>query len=167
MDYNYAYIDENNEIAAFEFLPTNWKNVSNFSALDDEDIKKYRWYKIEKNIPSHNPDQYKVTLTGHKYVSELDKVVAEYAFETILIISDISTPVTEEETINQLWKQIRDSRDHMIQAVSWRYERYHRQVRMGLQPDDDIDKLDEYVQALADITKQESPINIVWPQINV
>lgn len=58
---------------------------------------------------------------------------------------------------------IRLRRDGLMAAFDWRYLRYDRETRMNLMPTDDITKLDEYMQALADITKQEDIFNIQWP----
>jgi hypothetical protein len=61
------------------------------------------------------------------------------------------------------WQTIRQTRDRMMANYDWRYTRYEREVRLGLTPTDDIVQLDAYMQALADITQQEDPYNIVWP----
>ena len=50
--------------------------------------------------------------------------------------------------------------------TDWRYLRYDRELRLGLTPTDDIQKLDLYMQALADITQQPDPFNITWPELN-
>lgn len=58
----------------------------------------------------------------------------------------------------------RAQRDNLIAAVAWRYERYARELRLGLQPTDDIEAMDIYVQKLADLTKQVGfPDSITWP----
>lgn len=65
---------------------------------------------------------------------------------------------------DNLWASIRKRRDEMIAATSWRYERWYRLDRLGLDQIDDITKLDTYVQALADIPQnQTDPYDIVWP----
>jgi len=77
---------------------------------------------------------------------------------------------TEQEILDDLeyqktkkWQYIRETRDLEMENFEWRYTRYHREVRLGLTPTDDIVMLDTYMQALADITQQEDPFNIVWP----
>ncbi len=63
-----------------------------------------------------------------------------------------------------VWNDIRKERDNRIAAVMWRYERYARLERMGLEQVDDITKLDKYVQDLADLPQtQNDPYDIVWP----
>lgn len=50
-----------------------------------------------------------------------------------------------------------------MKNFEWRLDRYHRQVRLGLEPTDTLSELDAYMQALADITEQPDPDHIVWP----
>lgn len=60
--------------------------------------------------------------------------------------------------------QVRAERDRLIGEVQWRYERHAREVRLGLEPSDDIKALDAYVQALADVPKQKGfPGKVKWP----
>lgn len=58
----------------------------------------------------------------------------------------------------------RENRDARIKAIEWRYARYSRNARTGAAQQDDIGKLDVYVQALADVPSQEGfPWQINWP----
>lgn len=70
--------------------------------------------------------------------------------------------IRQREIQNQ-WISIRQLRDELMKNFEWRYTRYERQVRLGISPTDDISKLDEYMQQLADITTLEDPFNIQWP----
>lgn len=77
--------------------------------------------------------------------------------------------MTDEEKLSVdevQWKSIRASRDQKIAEVSWRVERYHSEIRIGLEPTDDIRALDVYIQALRDITKQPDPFDIEWPALS-
>lgn len=73
--------------------------------------------------------------------------------------------VTNKTDMNNdiLWEQIRHNRDIKIAELDWRYNRYARLNRLGLDQIDNLNALDTYSQALADITKQSDPTNIVWP----
>lgn len=77
-------------------------------------------------------------------------------------------PLSENEIesgkINK-WIEIRDARDVKIKEVEWKVFRYQSEIRLGLTPTDNIQQLDEYIQALRDITKQEDPYSISWPSI--
>ena len=62
------------------------------------------------------------------------------------------------------WAEIRECRDSKICEVEWRILRNQSEVRLGLEPTEDIHQLDVYVQALRDLTKQsDNPLEIVWP----
>ena len=62
------------------------------------------------------------------------------------------------------WVEIRAHRDSKICEVEWRILRNQSEVRLGLEPTEDIHQLDVYVQALRDLTKQsDNPLEIVWP----
>jgi hypothetical protein len=52
-----------------------------------------------------------------------------------------------------------------MDAVQWRTDRWMRETRLGLQPTESIEKLDKYMQALADITNTDDPFLIVWPKL--
>ena len=67
--------------------------------------------------------------------------------------------------IEEDWNKIRKTRDEKIKEIEWRYNRYYRHQRLGLAQVDTIENLDTYVQALADITKQENPYDITWPSL--
>lgn len=68
-----------------------------------------------------------------------------------------------ERTKQTTLDNVRIRRDDLMAAFDWRYLRHDREIRMNMVPTDDIQKLDEYMQALADITKQEDIFNIQWP----
>lgn len=61
------------------------------------------------------------------------------------------------------WSSIRARREHIMNRMQWRFTRYDREVRLGLEPTDDIAELDGYMDALANITDQDDPFNITWP----
>jgi hypothetical protein len=61
------------------------------------------------------------------------------------------------------WNLIRGERDTKMKDFEWRYTRYDRQLRLGEPTVDDLTLMDAYMQALADITTQTDPFNIIWP----
>lgn len=80
----------------------------------------------------------------------------------------VAVPPTQvEERVNRRWEQARARRTALMDEFEWRIARYHRQVRMGLTPEDNITVLDTYMQALADITLQPDPFTLVWPEVPV
>ena len=77
------------------------------------------------------------------------------------------TEQQKQERINVMWNDIRASRNARIEEITWRIQRYDSEMRLGLHPTDDINKLDTYIQALRDITKQQDPTNIIWPVLEI
>mgnify|MGYP000184987645 CR=1 FL=1 len=62
------------------------------------------------------------------------------------------------------WAEIREVRNSKIREVEWRILRNQSESRLGLEPTDDIQLVDTYIQALRDLTKQsDDPLEIVWP----
>ena len=91
--------------------------------------------------------------------------VTVYMYDSI----DIHTKRTikkADKFQDDYWATIRNNRDERISEVEWRYNRYYRNERLGLPQQDLIADLDNYVQALADITNQENPFELVWPELN-
>jgi hypothetical protein len=83
---------------------------------------------------------------------------------------EIVALTTEEinNKISQLWVEVREKRDIIISEVEWRILRFQSEVRMGLEPTDDIQQLDTYIQALRDITKHsDNPLEITWPALDL
>lgn len=83
------------------------------------------------------------------------------------ILRDKTLEELQAET-EALWNQIRAERDRRIDAMAWRYERWSRHERLGIEQMDNIQSLDTYIQALADIPQtQTDPYDIVWPVYEV
>jgi len=160
---SFAYV-ENNEIqGVYDLLPDNWKNYSNFFALENDldYLKSLGWYKIEKVIPSYDPATQKLDNARQWFENNI-----VYETEEVIDLSaePIIEPVSQEELTLRQWNLIKTQRDQLIASFDWRYIRYNREVRLNITPSDDITKLDVYTQALADIPeKQSDPFNIVWP----
>lgn len=78
-------------------------------------------------------------------------------------LQEYLNPVISDE---QLAINARSLRDFKISNISWRYERYGSELRLGVKTTDSITALDKYSQSLRDITLQEGfPNNIVWPEL--
>lgn len=60
---------------------------------------------------------------------------------------------------------VRPERDRRMAAFEWRINRYHRAVRLGNTPVDDIAALDRYMQELADLPELLTAIvgPVPWP----
>ena len=103
-------------------------------------------YVLASSSPEYNQNTQKVQWTGSEW--EIINLNAEEI----------------EFNTNKKWSEIRNLRDDLLsRKVDWRYSRYHSEVRLGLTTTDSIVDIDNYAQALRDITKQTDPYNIQWP----
>lgn len=164
---NYAYVENNQIVGVYDLLPTNWRNYSNFFALkdDSEFLQTLGWYSLVNVVPDYDPSTQKLDNQHHWFADGV-------AYQTSDVIdlplpdpiySENNPGFTEDQIILDRWNLIRSQRDDMMKSFEWRYTRYDRQTRMGISPTDDIVRLDTYMQALADITSQTDPFNIIWP----
>tara|TARA_R100000963_G_C4642653_1_gene106342 strand:- start:40 stop:294 length:255 start_codon:yes stop_codon:yes gene_type:complete len=63
------------------------------------------------------------------------------------------------------WDTVKAQRDRLIQQVEWRVERNEKEKSLGVTPTDKIEKLEEYIQKLKDVTLQKDPKNIEYPSL--
>lgn len=138
-------------------------------------------YSYKKKYPKELPNRIRLPngLTKTDKTTFTDEEIADAGY---ILVSDppaldegdslhwdgdkwVVKSLTPEEKLSYQWSKIRELRDGTIASVLWRVERYHSEVRLGLEPTDDIVKLDKYIQALRDITKQPDPSNIEWPEL--
>lgn len=160
---NYAYVLDGKIEGVYDLLPKNWKNISNFNALNDEEIENFNWYKLTKVVPDYDS-------TTQKLSDPIFTVSEGVVYETYTII-DLPPPpppppeliVSEDMNRAAMWEVVRIERDRLMKEMDWRYLRYSRQMRMNITPTDNIEELDAYMQALADITLQADPGSIIWP----
>lgn len=69
------------------------------------------------------------------------------------------------KTPDALATDARAERDRRMGAFQWRYERLARETRLGLSPSDDLASLDNYMQALANVSDQPGfPSDVTWPE---
>ena len=67
--------------------------------------------------------------------------------------------------LGKQWEEVRNTRNRLINDISWRIQRYDSEIRRGVEPTDRIDLLDDYIQRLRDVTKQTDPFSISWPNV--
>ena len=158
---NYALIENNQLVGLYDSLPETWKNISNLHVLSDEEVYPFGWRKIIKPGPEYDP--------ATQYIGTIDYyVLGDNVYERYQILEILKPhqPSAEEIAyqVFMQWEEVRKLRDVKMNDFQWRYSRYDRQLRMGLPTSDNIESMDSYMQALADITAQEDPYNIVWPE---
>lgn len=159
----YAFIENNNIVSIHDVLPTNWRNVSNFNVLTDQEeyLNTLGWYSIIKDTTPFNEETHYIAGVSYQY---LNNQVVEI---NSILARPVPQPPTDEEIARMLeekWNEVRVVRDQKMKEFEWRYVRYERERRMGIPTTDDIIKMDLYMKQLADIPNVlASPDNIVWP----
>jgi len=156
---NYAYVSNGSIEGLYDTLPVNWKNISNFYLLNDDQILSLGWKKIIKPTLEFNSATHRIGNVDYYLLGD------DVYERTTLVEIPIIEPTTQVfNDIQAQWTEIRRIRDELMRDFEWRYSRYDRQVRMGITPIDSLEAMDNYMQLLADITTQEDPFAIVWPE---
>lgn len=159
---NFAYVEDSIVVGVYDQLPTNWKNISNFNTLSNETdyLISLGWLPIVRQDPIYDFNIYTIGLPT--YTIDGNTVI-----ESNTVIAKPSGPTAEEiaAAVAVKWADIRIKRDLLMSQTDWRYLRYERQVRLGMTPVDTIEALDTYMNALAIITEQLDPDNIIWPSL--
>lgn len=143
----YSYRNEYPKELPFRIVLSDGTTRTDPTTFTEEEISNAGY------VPVDNPP----TLSQHQSLSwnGMEWIVHTKTAEEIQAEIDNATTMQ--------WQEIRETRDRMMAEYDWRYTRYEREVRLGLTPTDDITELDTYMQALADITQQSDPYNIIWP----
>jgi len=102
----YCYIEENGKIvSSVQELPVCWKNISNFHALDKEELKKYGW------LPY-------VSISENKevFVSSSREITEDKIIETIITRDRTPEEIREKQNIEieNKWNNIRDQRNDLL-----------------------------------------------------
>ena len=157
----YALIEDGQITELAGELPDSWRNVSGLQAMrnDEEFLAKLGWVKIKKTEVALNP--FTQSLGPPRYIVQEDGSVVQE--------NDV---ITHEQEIqaqyipSQLtWEEVRSRRAALMSAMSYRYERWQRNDRLGLPQVDNLDEMDTYMQKLADVTTEFAETrDIIWPQ---
>jgi len=158
MNKKFAHVENNQIKGIYDTLPTNWKNISNFYALEGntEVLSELGWSEVQRDETPYD----QATQNAIQEFRLVNGVVVE-----TLTITDIPQ-IDPQVFIDNKWNEIRSERDRLMADFEWRYIRYARELRLFKTPTDLIESLDTYMQALADITNQQDPFNITWPIYN-
>jgi hypothetical protein len=74
------------------------------------------------------------------------------------------TTTYSELQVHNATNSVRRERDIRINDISWRIERNQRELRLGLEPTDSTQILDQYIQDLCNVPKQAGfPFEVEWP----
>ena len=122
---------------------SNGMTKTDSSTFTEEDIS-YAGFKQVEDAPSFNSNTQRISW-------EIENGVGTWKV----------TNLTQEE----LWKPIREKRNRLMNEFEWRISRHNRETLLGNNvTETQLVHMYRYMQELADITKQEDPCNIVWPQ---
>lgn len=143
----YIYVEDNKIAGNPEELPKNWKNVSNFYLLDDEQLKNYGWFPFRFVEAEILPNQF---YDGSDFVVEENEVVEYQKVRN-------KTPQEIEQENEDTWTSIRYSRNGLLTECDW--------TQLSDSPLTNQKKQEwiVYRQALRDITFQVNPFNVIWP----
>lgn len=150
---------ENNNVQSIGDLPTNWNNVSNFSALNPNSpeelkiIKSHGWLPVE-------------TITENKQVYvQTEYVIEENCVKEIITTRDKTLQEIDEDNRIELeknWSLVRNQRDLLlkqsdIEVVSDKWEQMTAERKSSWS---------SYRQILRDIPQNFSnPSDVIWPNL--
>lgn len=159
---SWARVENDEVVGVYGKLPTVWNNISNFDALDSAEFHEHLlslgWYPVTQNIPTYDTESQILDEPTYEFI---DGVV----YENFIVKSKNIIDYNSELYLNE-WVKVRQKRDELMAQFEWRYTRHERQERLNVKTTDIIQELDKYMQELADITSQNDPFNIVWPEYN-
>lgn len=149
----YAEIYNNAIVQIHNSIPSAWNNISNFNVIPEENLHDlssygysgYKFYPvIEEDYPS-NIKFYNVSDPTYS-IDETNKVV------------NMSWPTTQK-TPEEAWQIVRSDRNRLLFKSDW--------TQIGDSPLNEEQKnaYRIYRQALRDITIQNNPFDIIWPNI--
>lgn len=154
----YANLVNGKVAGVYDLLPKTWNGNQDFDVTAAQNPDFMRINGFRKIVRDTTPFDSATHLMSDfpTYTVENDEV---YEHRDI-VEKPAPVPPTQEE----LLVKIREKRDQLMRDFEWRYVRHARQQRLGLATSDDIVAMDQYMQALADITLQPDLNNIQWPE---
>jgi hypothetical protein len=119
---NWALVENNDIVELRDFLPNNWRNISNLKASEDdiEFLNSLNWYAVTKNYESYDANLYREV--GYDYALNGNEVV-----ETIKLVEKEvqSTPVYEPQVLDfetlkiSFLYQLREERNIRLKDSDW------------------------------------------------
>ena len=131
-------------------LPQQWENVSRLDLAPAEMLAELGWYPINERTQPSITNEQRVEISYKLNGDTLDQVFT---------VIDFSSEEIDENT-QQIWKQIRYDRDIMLANSDWVELASVRSLHTQQWAQD----WDSYRQSLRDITKANTPADVVWPE---
>lgn len=149
----YAEIHNNKVIQIHGHLPECWNNISNFHILSIHELQDLSWsgnigvkFYIVVDSPRPNINEKLYSISGPNYI--IDDNNKQVNIEWII----------EQKSNNIAWTTIKADRDRKLMYCDW------TQLPDCPLNEDQKEQYRTYRQNLRDITQQQDPFNIVWPQ---
>jgi hypothetical protein len=99
---NYVYVENNIIKEYYDFLPQNWRNISGFNLINDENyLKSVGWYKVIKN--EINYDSSCQRIINYEYIFDGDKVQENIILENFSPSEEKNVPSSITATQIRLW----------------------------------------------------------------
>lgn len=152
----YLKKDENNNITypySVQQLKLENKNISFPQNLTDEILENWGVYKVEKKLSGFEDDYTKDVL-------EVEPTLSGSVYVQTYEITDAN-----EFTVNKRkevkWNEIRDTRNNLLKESDW------TQFADSPISGSKLTEWQTYRQSLRDITNQENPFEITWPELPI
>ena len=111
---NYAYIEGFEIVELHDSKPNNWRNISNFMALNDDEMVQFGWKKVQKLIPENFNVNTQQLMNERHYILN-DVVYEEYDVVDIpLPVTEVIPEIPEEILLINQWNQVRTTRDQLM-----------------------------------------------------
>ena len=143
------YVNNGNPTGYPKELPKSFENVSNFHTLSDDRLREYGWYPV-RFVPNPNKTETSI-VTGQKFVVEGNEIVQ---YEQV---REKTQEELDVELQNQ-WDGVRSERNRLLYECDW------TQLADAPLTVEERTLWSTYRQLLRDITTQEDPLNITWPE---
>jgi|LakMenEpi03Aug12_release.lakeMendotaPanAssembly.Ray.scaffolds.fasta_scaffold94614_4 hypothetical protein len=156
----YANLVNGQVAGVYDLLPKTWNGNENFDVISAQNPAFMRvngFRKIIRDTTDYDKNTHYMS-DFPSYTVDNDEV---YEHREIIQKPPVVSPTRDELLI-----EVRQKRDQLMRNFEWRYVRYERQQRLNLTVTDDITAMDQYMQALADITEQTDLDNLQWPVYN-
>jgi hypothetical protein len=118
-----AHVENGTVTGVYDLLPENWRNISNFSALNLEADKDFLtslgWRVIQKaSTPFYNEYSQQLSMPTYTYDASSNSVI-----ETINVIDLPNNPITPAQIANPISSEDRTIMDHNVAMQTLRTKR--------------------------------------------
>lgn len=139
-------------------LKERHNNVSFPETTSAEDFEALGYTAVDVTENNLKPDKNNVVVLGDLKKDSDGNWVRSYE------LSPVKDETTKIQRLDRQWGLIKHQRDLLFAETDWRILRSLREATLGLDASEDISVVEQYRQNLADITEQDDPFDIQWPE---